>query len=322
MNYQEYRAAKERYLQSDPLRLDCMNTQKSLSHLVPSTEDGQRESAPQSVLNAWQELTGFDLTNLQTVPGSGVRELLAQLVERLKQERVEFLFPRDVYPVYHQILAGYPCSQYRTFPQWEWDALTTASEHRQVLLLTQPAVPVGRYLNAQETTTVLNWLAADPRRLLIVDAAYAYDPNHYIYQQLLQSGQCICLFSLSKPWLLPEQWGVAVGPREVLAACQLAQGDCSTDWIVTLRPHATLPAQLRTIFAEEWSQLSDAIHQFTPDWQPPESGYYSTINLPFEELLREHNALGVPATVFGSDHTNVTVISCLFYIKERQQVTG
>lgn len=320
MNYQEYRAAKACYLQTDPLRLDCMNTQKSLSHLVPAIEDGKGESASQSALAAWQALTGFDLTDLQAVPGNGVRELLAQLVERLKQERVEFLFPRDVYPVYHQILAGYPCRQYRTFPQWEWDALATASEQRQVLLLTQPAMPVGRYLTSQETATVLNWLAADPRRLLIVDAAYAYEPNHHIYQQLLQSGQCLCLFSLSKPWLLPQQWGVAVGPQEVITSCQLSPSDFSNDWMATLRLHTTLPLQLRAIFTEEWNQLDDAIHQFAPDWQPPESGYYSTVNLPFEQLLQEHNTLGVPATVFGSDRTDVTIISCLFYIKERQQI--
>ncbi|QDV19964.1 Histidinol-phosphate aminotransferase [Gimesia panareensis] len=229
MNYQEYRAAKEGYLQSDPLRLDCMNTQKALSFLAPSCSSSEKTFSPQAALSIWQDVAGFDLTDLKIIPGKGVRELLAHLIEQLKQEQVDFIFPRDVYPVYHQLLSGFPCQQYRTFPQWEWDFLPKLSEQRQVLLLTQPAVPVGRYLYAQETTSVLNWLSADERRLLLVDAAHAYEPNHSIYQQLLQSGQCICLFSLSKPWLLPEQFGIAVSHRELLADKPLLSNDFSTD---------------------------------------------------------------------------------------------
>ncbi|QDT29166.1 histidinol-phosphate aminotransferase [Gimesia panareensis] len=317
MNYQEYRAAKEGYLQSDPLRLDCMNTQKALSFLAPSCSSSEKTFSPQAALSIWQDVAGFDLTDLKIIPGKGVRELLAHLIEQLKQEQVEFIFPRDVYPIYHQLLSGYPCQQYRTFPQWEWDFLTNSPEHRQVLLLTQPAVPVGRYLHSQEITAVLNWLSADQRRLLIVDAAYAYEPNHSIYHQLLQSGQCVCLFSLSKPWLLPEQFGLAVSHREQLADKSLLSNDFSTDWVAPFRQHATLPAKLSALFTTEWNQLDNAIHQFAPDWQPPQSAYYSTVNISFEQLLEEHNTLGVPATVFGSDRTDATVISCLFHIQQR-----
>ena len=315
MNYQEYRAAKEAFLQTDPLRLDCMNTQKALSGLVPAIPQTTEEYSLPEALAAWQEVTGFDLQHLESIPGTGVRELLAQLIEQLKQAEAEFLFPCDVYPVYHRLLGDYPARTYHTFPDWEWEVLSATSEQRQVLLLTQPAVPVGRYLSAAEITTVQNWLAADARRLLIVDAAYAYEPNHSIYAKLLASNQCLCLFSLSKPWLLPEHWGLAVGPTELLESVSLSPGEFSTNWVPALLQNTGLPARLRNLFHQEWKRLSAAIHEFVPDWKPPDSGYYATVNLPFEQLLQTHNVLGVPATVFGSDRSDVTVISCLFHIQ-------
>ena len=84
MNYQEYRAAKEAFLQTDPLRLDCMNTQKALSGLVPAIPQTTEEYSLSEALAAWQEVTGFDLQQLESIPGTGVRELLAQLIEQLK----------------------------------------------------------------------------------------------------------------------------------------------------------------------------------------------------------------------------------------------
>ena len=320
MNFQEYRAAKETYLKSDPLRLDCMNTQKALSHLAPPASATGEETTLQEALSVWQEVSGFDLGHLHAIPGKGVRDLLMQLVQQLKQQQASFIFPQDVYPVYHQILGDYPCRTYRTFPEWEFDCLMEVSDQRQVLLLTQPAVPVGRYLTLQETTTLVDWLAADERRLLIIDAAYAYEPNHSIYLQLIQTGQCICLFSLSKPWLMPEQWGLAVGPRELLKRYRQPRDDFISNWVKTVRQHATLPAQLRSAFSEEWQRLAPAIHNFAPHWQPPQAGYYSTVSIPFAQLLQEQNVLGVPASVFGSDRKDVTVISCLFAIRQRSFV--
>ncbi|WP_339727403.1 hypothetical protein [uncultured Gimesia sp.] len=317
MNFQEYRAAKETYLKSDPLRLDCMNTQKALSHLAPPVSATGQESSLQEALSVWQKVTGFNLNQLHAIPGIGVRDLLTQLVKQLKQQQASFIFPRDVYPVYHQILDGYPCRTYRTLPDWEFDFLIETPDQRQVLLLTQPAVPVGRYLNLQETTSLVHWLAADPSRLLIIDAAYAYEPDHSIYAQLLRTSQCICLFSLSKPWLMPEQWGIAVGPKELLESHLQSQDDITCNWVEVIRQHAALPAQLRSAFLDEWSRLTPAIHYFAPHWQPPQAGYYSTVNIPFAQLLREQNVLGVPASVFGSDREDVTVISCLFAIQQR-----
>lgn len=252
MNFQEYRAAKETYLKSDPLRLDCMNTLKALSHLSPSASAVGEEFSLQEALSVWQNVTGFDLHHLHALSGNGVRDLLTQLVKQLKQQQASFIFPQDVYPVYHQILEGYPCHTYRTLPDWEFDVLTATTDQRQVLLLTQPAVPVGRYLNPQETTTLINWLTADESRTLIIDAAYAYEPNHRIYSQLIQTGQCICLFSLSKPWLMPEQCGLAVGPGKLLERHLQPRADFTCNWVETVRQHATLPAQLRSAFNEEW----------------------------------------------------------------------
>lgn len=317
MNFQEYRATKETYLKSDPLRLDCMNTQKALSHLAPPASAAGEETSLQNALSVWQDVTGFNLDHLHAFPGKGVRDLLTQLVKQLKQQQASFIFPQDVYPVYHQILEGYPCRTYRTLPEWEFDYLRESSEQRQVLLLTQPAVPVGRYLNPYETTALINWLTADETRTLIIDAAYAYEPNHSIYSQLIQTRQCICLFSLSKPWLMPEQWGLAVGPQELLGTHLQPRADFTCNWVETIRLHAALPTQLRSAFSEEWKRLAPAIHNFAPHWRPPQAGYYSTVNIPFTQLLEEQNVLGVPASVFGSDREDVTVISCLFAIQQR-----
>lgn len=315
MNYQEYRAAKESFLESNPLRLDCMNTQKALSDFVPLAITSPIEHSVAEAISAWQSATKLNLENKQVITDCGIRSLLSNLFEMIKLNQMTIILPKDVYPVYAQLLKGYPYHQYQTIPDLDLEILGKKDDHTTALLLTLPLMPLGRYLKRKEVSIIMNWLTADQSRLLIIDAAYAFDKDYQIYEQFISTDQCICLFSLSKPWLLPSQFGMAVGANKLIELYFQQQIKLTTDWVGTFCEHPALPQKLQSVFFAEWDRLSASINAFHPNWQPPEVGYFSTVNITFDQLLKEFNVLGVPASVFGSDCSDVTVISCLFDIQ-------
>jgi hypothetical protein len=64
-------------------------------------------------------------------------------------------------------------------------------------------------------------------------------------------------------------------------------------------------------FSSEWLRLMPEIRRVKLDWEPPTSGYFSVIGLPFTILLHEHGILSVPATVFGAATDELSVVTCL-----------
>ncbi|QDT99303.1 aminotransferase class I/II-fold pyridoxal phosphate-dependent enzyme [Gimesia aquarii] len=315
MNYQEYRAAKESFLESNPLRLDCMNTQKALSEFVPLAITPRKEYTFTEAISAWQNATRLNLENRQVITDCGIRSLLSNLFEMFKLNQMTIILPKDVYPVYAQLLKEYPYQQYQTIPDLNLEFLDERNDQTAAMLLTLPLMPLGRYLKRKEVSTIMNWLATDQSRLLIIDAAYAFEKDYRIYEQFIRTDQCICLFSLSKPWLMPSQFGMAVGANKLIELYFQQQIELTTDWVGTFCEHLALPQKLQSVFFAEWNRLSASINAFQPNWQPPEVGYFSTVNFTFDQLLKEYNVLGVPASVFGSDCSDVTVISCLFDIQ-------
>jgi hypothetical protein len=73
-------------------------------------------------------------------------------------------------------------------------------------------------------------------------------------------------------------------------------------------------------FAREWQRLAPLIRRAAPGWQPPETGYFSTVSLPVERLL-EHELLAVPASVFGGDG-GLSIVSCLHDLVQHEGEAG
>jgi len=64
-------------------------------------------------------------------------------------------------------------------------------------------------------------------------------------------------------------------------------------------------------FLIEWQRLAPRIRMVAPDWQPPLTGYFSIINVPFNRLLDAHDILSVPASVFGAPNDDFSILTCL-----------
>jgi hypothetical protein len=81
--------------------------------------------------------------------------------------------------------------------------------------------------------------------------------------------------------------------------------------IRVLRAQPNLPSTLQRNFDREWCRLLPRITCAAPHWQPPKTGYFSVIDVSFEDLVQNHRILAVPASVFGSARLDLSVITCL-----------
>lgn len=143
---------------------------------------------------------------------NGVRHSLDLLFEFYKEKK--FLLPVDVYPVYLE-KANIAAVEYDTFSTlvdgWVDGAIQRSGD---ILLLTDPLKPLGREISSLEWGLIKSWLDADSKRILIIDAVYNLD-NSFKKEimDLYFNNNVIMLHSLSKAWLLPQRFGVALFPQ-------------------------------------------------------------------------------------------------------------
>jgi histidinol-phosphate/aromatic aminotransferase/cobyric acid decarboxylase-like protein len=106
---------------------------------------------------------------------TGVRRLLAQLFRSFAEAGRRLLAPQDVYPIYLE-LAKAAGVELGTFPTVPNPALPPVGvdRRREVLLVPEPLVPLGRGLNDPEAAHIRSWLAQDHERLLILDCVYTF----------------------------------------------------------------------------------------------------------------------------------------------------
>lgn len=307
MNYQTFRTVRDRLLAaSSPLRLDCMNPAKALAHLVP-TATGTATTG--DALRTWRDLFAPDVPTDCLRAGTGIRGLLPQVFATCRK----LWLPGDVYPEYHVLAdrAGLDCHDLVTVPTLDLAPLVDAGPDA-ALLLPQPLAPLGRYLSADEVTAIRQWLAASPRRRLLLDTVYHFanrlDP---VARALWDGGQTYLLHSLAKGWLLPDTLGVLVTPDVTLPRDEISP-EAAGRAVAALRAHPDHPADVEATFRRQWAALADRLRAVLPQWQPPVTGYFSVVALGFDELLR-HDLLAVPATVFGSHREDLSIVSCLYY---------
>jgi len=317
LDYQTFRRHRDELLKSRaPLRLDCMNPSQALAAWVPRRSEPAQanRNATEEALAAWSTATGIDLKDVRI--GWGMRDLLGRILALLAHDADEFWLPEDVYPVYWELAGTHrPCRGFRTIPEVDWGFLDGASE-RAVLLCPVPLSPLGRMPKDGEIQSLRRWLHASPARFFIADSAYSYDFSavRSPLGPLLIVARAAVLWSCSKPWLLPGALGIAEAPAELAPRLENTV-DLSEEHVadaafaITTRPD--LPLRQQQAFTREWELLSPKIRAAAPDWNPPETGYFSVVAVPFQELLDEHDTLAVPASVFGSKRSDCSVITCL-----------
>lgn len=313
LQWQQYRddILKERA----PLRLDCLDPFTTMGFLKRHFTSISDVSAA-SVLDLWAERMQASNFRAGTIATPGVRESLKALFSCYAQTGKQMILPEDVYPFYWQEAAksGLKPVSFRTLPQPDFTALASANGNSAVLI-TSPLSPLGRDLQEQEITILKAWLDESKDRMLILDTVYNYrrsfdETVHGLYEH----GQTIIAHSLSKGWLergifgtlsFPAhnriQEGIFPAPSTVACNSAFAALD-KQEMLADIQQHS---------FRREWARLAPSICEFAPEFRAPQNGYMAVIPVNAAKILETHNAMLVPASVFGSSRSDLSVITCL-----------
>jgi hypothetical protein len=312
VNFEAYKKVARGILASEEgtrlLRLDCMNPVKALAAMRAALPTSLPRASLADLEAAWRTRWGLSEAEGAVGLSTGVRPLLAQLFRWFAEADRRLLAPQDVYPVYLSLAKGAGVDL-RTFPTVPHPALTPidVDRRREVLLLPDPLVPLGRGLNDLEAAHIQSWLAQDHGRLLILDCVYTFSERFTkAAEALLAGSQTILLHSLAKGFLAPDVAGFAIGPAAVIDRLVPDIGEEARGAAVhLLREASDLPQRLAVEFSRRWSILSQ-----TFDVPAPEVGYFAVVPTAFDTLLAR-GQLAVPGTVFGSVASNWSAVTCL-----------
>ena len=323
MTWEDYKRLCRELLASERgarlVRLDCMNPPKALAALAPELPAAPPVRDARELERAWREAFGLPGTGPQpearVLLGRGVRDLLRALFQRFAQEGRVLHAPSDVYPVYHSLAAsaGLPVHPFPTCPAPALPAQAPGTSP-EVLLLPEPLVPLGRVLTDAEVRSLEAWLGADSRRLVVLDAVYTFAPRFTgTTERLLRTGQALLVHSLAKGHLTPDLVGFALVPGAVahgvdgFEAPQL-EPLALRQACFLLEHHQELPVRVQARFEEQWGRVREALG--APPFAIPSTGYFTTSELSFEELL-ERGWLAVPGSVFGPPEARWSAVTCL-----------
>lgn len=325
MDFATFSAARNQALAANPDWVDCGETriEPHLSRLYPN---GWEHTAPAKghrchLAQMWLErYAGLSSGNPHVWVCKGVRHALGLMFAQYAKQQLRVAMPSDVYPVYELLAQRAGCVQvvYETWPTIE------ALPQADVLLLTLPLKPRGSVLSEQELTRVLDWLAKDSRRRLVLDAVY--DLSRGLSGQtrmLLERGQTVVLHSLSKAWALPMAAGFVVGPeqdrelwRPVFEAEPVGEVERARMALaeVALRHHADMPERLtellnlkEDVLRRICAQRGVSLHASGAARLPR---YLFTVDSS-AEALEQFGILAIPFSVFGSERKDVAVLSSL-----------
>ena len=334
MDFESYKRFRSELLQQRCLlRLDCMNPVQALSTWIAKTPElgPQANANIDRTLLLWEEATGMALHPARTVIGRGVRDLLAATFTSVVKKGEDLWLPEDVYPVYGKLAmdAGLTARTFPTLPRPKFDFLTHSAECATVVLPV-PLSPLGRLPDKSESNALLGWLRGSPRRLLVIDAVYTFDfEKSRSFMDLFLGGngdQCIALWSCSKSWLLPQSLGIAMTPSRLaptLADHVVPPSHSDLGKINSaLESQPDLWSLQQKAFTFEWQRLAPIIRSVDRNWEPPPSGYFSVLEVPFSSLLNEHGILSVPLSVFGGKHDDFSIVTCLHDLPQHATAIG
>jgi aspartate/methionine/tyrosine aminotransferase len=323
VNYARYRQFRDELLRKrQPLRLDCMNPVRALASWTSSMPELEQTAAGCSAeaIAAWSRATQIALDPERAVVGRGVRNLLSATFSVAINRGEELWLPEDVYPVYWELGRQAEASMraFATLPQPNLSFLSETGEGASIVFPV-PVSPLGRLPTDSEANALIRWLSGSRRRLLILDAVYTFDFNAgrpLMESFLTKNGdQCILLWSCSKSWLAPGSLGLAAVPRRLAPALQGSVSPLTEAEFGKIKAlldgRPDLGQLQQAAFNREWQRLAPRIRCAVPDWKPPSIGYFSVVSMPFTTLLDQHDILSVPASVFGSAHDDLAIVTCL-----------
>jgi histidinol-phosphate/aromatic aminotransferase/cobyric acid decarboxylase-like protein len=255
---------------------------------------------------------------------SGVRDSLTRLFRYYAGPKARLWLPADNYPVYGELAraAGLTAQEFLTMPAPVWpDAKPQAAV--EVLVLTNPVKPLGRWLTREDVTALTAWLAASPSRRLLLDVVYTFDLRfHPTTLQLVATGQTILLHSLTKGWLHPRLFGIALVPEsdaKALAPTFRAQPPPQPSLARArelLSCYPEMPVAVGTEIAASRTRLRAAVPVgVCGPTSADVTGYFTPVMGRWSDLLKEANVLGLPAPVFGSSREDITILSSLNFFK-------
>jgi histidinol-phosphate/aromatic aminotransferase/cobyric acid decarboxylase-like protein len=332
MTFAEFQPVRDRLLRERRDLLDCAatNLYAPLARLVPPAAPPPAQTVHRCHLAAeWCAYFGFAPEySRRALISAGVRDSLARLFAGYAAMGARLWLPADNYPVYGELArrAGLQPQEFDTLPDPLWPDNSPAGGP-ELLLVTNPLKPLGRWLSPADVAHLRAWLAADRARRVILDAVYTFERSfHPATRDLLASGQALLLHSLTKGWLHPRLFGVALVPEEdvpalspLFRAAPPPQEDLARAREL-MAAQAAMPEQVAAELAGARARLaaalSPALAGAVAGSSPPGApGYFTLVNARWTELLEDSRVLGLPATIFGSAHQDITILSSLSFLR-------
>ncbi|MYV98586.1 aminotransferase class I/II-fold pyridoxal phosphate-dependent enzyme [Streptomyces sp. SID3343] len=326
MRFDEFQEFRQRQLGASSSLLDAAETNvyRALAPMRPGPPSDTSTVHRCDLARAW--LRRFELPEEwsgHAMICRGVRHGLGVVFRRLRAVQARLWLPSDVYPVYHELAraAGLAPASYPTLPAP--DLPSSPADHRpEYLLLANPSKPLGRYLSDAECAEVISWLRVSPRRRLLIDSVYDLGaPFAAGTRRLLDTGCAVLLHSVTKGWLWPRTFGVALlGPAQAeLAEAFRADPPTSAQLRLAdrlLTEHSDVPRQVVDELAARAERLFDRLPEEVLKAIPPASrtcpgNYFFPVEIPVETLRREWGVFAVPVGVFGESSWSGSVLTSL-----------
>lgn len=327
MNFADFQHFRESLLRERSDVRDCAatNLYAALARLIPPPAAQPEQKVHRCHLaTEWAEAFGFPPdASRRALVSCGVRDSLAILFRHYASENARLWLPSDNYPVYADIAhaADLATREFATLPEPAWPS---AAPHTttELLLVTNPLKPLGRWLTDDDVAALIAWLAAHPGRRLLLDAVYTFERRfHTTTLQLVATQQTILLHSLTKGWLHPRLFGVALVPEQdtaILAPLFREQTPPQSNLARArelMASHAGMPEKISRELADSKARMRSAIPpHIVPITHTDAPGYFVPVAGKWREILDSTNVLGIPASVFGSQCEDITILSSLGFL--------
>jgi aspartate/methionine/tyrosine aminotransferase len=336
MNFRDFMKQRPSLLEQYPGVLDLTETSvvSALGHMRPEPTSREMPEKAHRCHLAEFWLDAFSLSRTlkpQALISQGVRHSLDILLAHYARQGARALLPADIYPVYLDIAQAHALD-YAVYPAEDSLEQALATTTCDVLLVTSPAKPWGRWLDEKELGAIRAWLSGAPHRRVIVDCVYTWDGVLDAQSMaLFETGQGYLLHSLSKGWLRPLVMGVALVPEQdvplwtpVFRNLSLAQDNLRVAQTL-LTAHTHFPSRYSTTLRDAQNRLAAAllgrdvdIARVTNLAAPIGSfapavplRYHFIIEQDWEVLLCHHGILALPLSVFGAGDGARSVVTSL-----------
>jgi hypothetical protein len=327
MTFKDFQQVREQILRERPGVLDCAQTNlyRTLARVIPPAAPAcDRTEHRCHLAESWVEYFGFPPeTARRALVSCGVRHSLALLFQHYATQGAQLWLPEDNYPVYGELAraAGLAPRTFPTMPEPRWPA-AAAGITPELLVVTNPLKPLGRWLDAEDVSALTVWLTASPRRRLLLDTVYTFETRfHASTLELWSTAQTLLLHSLTKGWLSPRIFGVALVPEHDAGALtpvfrEQPPGQANLSRARELLcGHPGLPATVARELASARQRLLSVLpDQCSSVTRVDGHGYFHAVAGNWSDLLETTNLLGLPATVFGSAQEEITILSSLNFV--------